>query len=98
MRYINSNSFCIASLEPPPLKSPLYSTALSHAKSIIFFRVIIPPFSYSIKKKTFRSFFNIINKIKKPIAAFNISSSIGFNLGLLPRRIPYYFLIAFILY
>jgi len=55
MQYIDSNSSYIALLEPPPLKTPLYSTALSHIKSIILSKIIMPFFSYSIKK-TFKSF------------------------------------------
>jgi len=85
-------------LEPPPLKTLLYSTTLSYTKSIVFSKVIIPPFGYSIKEKPLRALLNIINIKKKRTAAFNISSSVGFNLNLLPQRIPYYFLTASILY
>jgi hypothetical protein len=43
MQQINSNSFCIASLELLPLETLLYSTALSYTKSIVFFRVPMFP-------------------------------------------------------
>jgi len=98
MRHINSNSFCIASLEPPPLETLLYFTALFYTKSIIFFKITISPFSHSVKERLLRALFNIINIKKKHITPFNISLSISFNLGLLPRRIPYYLLTASILY
>ena len=83
MRYINGNSFCIALLKLLPLETLLYSTALSHAKSIVFFRVLIFPSSYSIKERLLGTLPDIINIKKKYIAVFNINLSIGFNLGLL---------------
>ena len=83
MRHINSNSFCIALLELLPLENLLYSIALSYAKSIIFSRVTIFPSSYNIRERPLGALLNIINIKKKYIAAFNISLSIGFNLGLL---------------
>ena len=98
MWYINNNSFYIALLKPPPLKNPLYSTALSYIKSIIFSRVIIPPFSHNIKERPLGVLFNIINIKKKYTTAFNISLSIGFNLGLLLQYIPYYLPTVSILY
>jgi len=55
-------------------------------------------FSYSVKERPLGALFNIINIKKKRTAAFNISLSIGFNLGLLPQRIPCYLLTASILY
>ena len=83
MRYINSDGFYIALLKLLPLETLLYSTALSHAKSIVFFKVIMFLFSYSIKEKLLGVLPNIINIKKKYIVAFNISLSIDFNLGLL---------------
>ena len=83
MRYIDSNSFYIALLEPSPLETLLYFTALSYAKSIVFFKVPIFPSSYSVRERPLGALPNIINIKKKYIAAFNISSSINFNLGLL---------------
>ena len=84
MRYINSNSFCIALLELLPLETLLYFTTLFYAKSIIFFKVFIFPFSYNIREKPSGALPNIINIKKKCIVAFNISLSVGFNSGLLP--------------
>jgi hypothetical protein len=98
MRYINSDGFYIASLEPSPLETLLYSTTLSYTKSIIFSRVPIFPSSYSIRERPLGALPNIINIRKKCIVAFNISLSISFNLGLLPRLIPYYLLTISILY
>ena len=83
MRHINSNSFCIALLKLLPLETLLYSTALSHIKSIVFFRVFMFPFSYNIRERLLRALPDIINIKKKCIVAFDISSSINFNLGLL---------------
>jgi len=83
MRYINSDSFYIASLEPSPLETPLYSTTLSYTKSIVFSRVPIFPSSYSIRERPLGALPNIINIRKKRTAAFNISLSVSFNLGLL---------------
>ena len=98
MRYIDSDGFYIASLEPLPLETPLYSTTLSYTKSIIFSRVPIFPSSYSIRERPLGALPNIINIRKKRTAAFNISLSISFNLGLLLRLIPYHLLTASILY
>jgi len=70
MRYINSNSFYIALLKPPPLKTPLYFTALSYTKSIILSKVIILFFSYNIKKRPLKALFNIINIKKKTHSSF----------------------------
>ena len=67
-----------------PLETILYSTALSHAKSIIFYKVVILPSSYNVKEIPLGALLNIINIKKKYIAVFNISLSIGFSLGLLP--------------
>ena len=83
MRYINSNSFYIALLKLSPLKTLLYFTALSYAKSIIFSEVFMFPFSHNIKKRPLGALSDIINIRKKCIVAFNISSSINFNSGLL---------------
>ena len=83
MQHINSNSFYIALLEPSPLETLLYFTALSHAKSIVFFRVPMFPSGYSVREKLLGALPDIINIKKKYIVAFNISSSVGFNLGLL---------------
>jgi len=98
MRYINSDSSYIALLEPPPLETPLYSTTLSYTKSIVFSRVFTFPSSYSVRERPLGALPNIINIKKKRIAAFNISLSISFNLGLLPRFIPYYLLSIYIPY
>ena len=83
MRYINSDSFYIALLELLPLETLLYFTALSYAKSIIFFKVLMFPSGYSIRERPLGALFNIINIKKKRIVAFDISSSVSFNLGLL---------------
>jgi len=98
MWHINGNGFYIASLEPLPLETLLYSTALSHIKFIILFRVFMFPSSYNIRERPLGALPDIINIKKKRIAAFNISLSISFNLGLLLRFIPYYFLTVYILY
>jgi len=98
MRYIDSNGSYIASLEPPPLETLLYSTALFYTKSIVFSKVVIPPFNYSVKERPLGALLNIINIKKKYIVAFDISLSVGFNLGLLPRHIPCHFPTASILY
>jgi hypothetical protein len=81
-----------------PLKPLLYFTALFYIKSIVFFKVPIFPSGYSIRERLLRALPDIINIKKKHIAAFNISLSIDFNLGLLPCLIPYYLPPAFILY
>jgi hypothetical protein len=81
-----------------PLETPLYSTALSYAKSIIFSRVPIFPSSYSVKERPLGALPDIINIKKKRTAAFNISSSIDFNLGLLLCLILYHFPPVSILY
>ena len=70
-------------LEPSPLKTLLYFTALSYAKSIVFFRVPMFPSSYSVKERLLEALPNIINIKKKCTVAFNISLFINFNLGLL---------------
>ena len=70
-------------LELLPLENLLYSIALSYIKSIIFSKVIIFPSGYSIKERPLEALPDIINIRKKCIVAFNISLSIGFNLGLL---------------
>ena len=80
------------------METPLYSTTLSHAKSIVFSRVPIFPSGYNIRERPLEALPNIINIKKKHIAAFNISLSINFNLGLLLQFIPYHFLTVFILY
>jgi len=98
MRYINSNGFYIALLEPSPLETPLYSTTLSYTKSIVFSRVPIFPSGYSVRERPLGALPNITNIRKKRIAAFDISSSVSFNLGLLLRLIPYYLLTISILY
>ena len=79
MRYINNNSFCIASLKLLLLEPLLYFTALFYAKSIIFSKVPIFPSSYSIKERPLKALPNIINIRKKRIVAFNISLSVSFN-------------------
>jgi len=83
MRYINGDGFYIAWLEPSPLETLLYSTALSYTKSIVFSRVFMFPSGYSIRERPLGALPNIINIRKKRTAAFNISLSVGFNLGLL---------------
>ena len=83
MQHINGDSFCIALLELLLLETLLYSTALFYVKSIIFFRVLIFPFSHNIKKRPLGALPDIINIKKKYIVVFNISSSVGFNSGLL---------------
>ena len=98
MQYINGDSFYIALLKLLPLETPLYFTALSYTKSIIFFKVLIFPSSYNIRERPLGALPNIINIRKKRIVAFNISLSVGFNSGLLPRLIPYYLPPASILY
>jgi hypothetical protein len=98
MRQINSNNFYIASLELSPLETLLYSTALSYVKSIIFSKVPIFPFSHSVRERPLGALPNIINIKKKHTVAFNISSSVGFNLGLLPYFILYYLPPVSILY
>ena len=85
-------------LELLPLETPLYSTALFYTKSIIFSRVPIFPFSYSIRERLLRALPNIINIKKKHTVAFNVSSSLSFNLGLLPQFISCHFLPISILY
>jgi len=98
MRHINSDGFYIASLEPLPLKTPLYFTALSYTKSIIFSKVFIFPSGYSVRERPLGALLNIINIKKKRIAAFNISLSVSFNLGLLLCFISYYLLTIYIPY
>ena len=83
MRYIDGDSFYIALLEPSLLKTLLYSTILSHAKSIVFFKVPIFPSGYGVRERPLGALPNIINIKKKCIAAFNISLSVNFNFGLL---------------
>ena len=83
MRHINGDSFYIALLELSPLETLLYFTALSHAKSIVFFRVLMFPSSYNIRERPLGALSDIINIKKKYTAVFDISSSVGFNLGLL---------------
>ena len=84
MQHINGNGFYIALLKLSPLETLLYSTALSYVKSIIFSKVLIFPSSYNIRERPLGALPNIINIKKKYIAAFDINSSVGFNLGLLP--------------
>jgi hypothetical protein len=98
MQQINSNGFCIALLKLLPLETLLYSTALSHTKSIVFFKVYIFPSGYNIRERPLGALPNIINIKKKHTAVFNISSSVGFNLGLLLYLIPCYLLPASLLY
>ena len=98
MRHINSDGFYIASLKLLPLETVLYFTALSYAKSIIFFKIPIFPSSYSVRERPLKALPDIINIKKKRTAAFNINLSIGFNLGLLLRLIPCHFPPASILY
>jgi hypothetical protein len=56
------------------------------------------PSSHSIRERPLGALPDIINIKKKRTAAFNISSSINFNLGLLLCLIPYYLPPASILY
>jgi len=98
MRHINSDGFYIASLEPSLLETLLYSTTLSYAKSIIFSRVFKFPSGYSVRERPLGALPNIINIKKKRTAAFNISLSISFNLGLLLHFISCYLLTVYILY
>ena len=98
MWHINSDGFYIALLKLLLLETLLYSTALFHIKSIIFFRVLIFPSSYSVKERPLGALPNIINIKKKCIIAFDISLSVGFNLGLLLQFIPFYLPSVFILY
>jgi hypothetical protein len=98
MQQINSDSFYIVLLELLPLETPLYSTALSYVKSIVFFKVPIFPSSYSVRERPLGALPDIINIKKKHIIAFNISLSIDFNLGLLLCLIPYYLPPVSILY
>ena len=65
------------------LKTLLYFTALFYIKSIVFSEVFIFLSSYNIKERPLRALPNIINIRKKHTAAFNISLSLSFNLGLL---------------
>ena len=83
MRHINSDGFCIALLKLLPLETLLYSTALFYTKSIVFSKVIMFPFSYSIRERPLGALSNITNIRKKYTVVFNISLSIDFNLGLL---------------
>jgi hypothetical protein len=80
------------------LETLLYSIALSHVKSIIFSKVPIFPFGYSVIERPLEALPDIINIKKKRIVAFNISSSIDFNLGLLLCLIPCHFPPVSILY
>jgi hypothetical protein len=80
------------------LETLLYFTALSYAKSIVFFRVPMFPSSHSVKERPLEALPDIINIKKKRTAAFNISSSIDFNLGLLLYFIPCYLSPVSILY
>ena len=98
MRYINSNGSYIALLGLLPLETILYSTALSHAKSIVFCRVIMLPSGYSIREIPLGALPNIINIRKKRTAVFDTSLSVGFSLGLLLRLNPFYLLTISILY
>ena len=83
MRHINGNSSYIASLGLSPLETILYSTALSHTKSIVFYRVVMLPSSYSVRETPLGALPNITNIRKKCMAVFNTSLSVGFSLGLL---------------
>ena len=83
MQHINGDSFCIAWLESLPLEILLYSTVLFYAKSIVFSRVFMFPSGYSVKERPLGALPDITNIRKKCTAAFNISSSVSFNLGLL---------------
>ena len=98
MQYINNNSSYIASPGLSPLETILYSTALSHARSIVFFRVIILPSSYSIRERPLGALPNITNIRNKRRAVFDTSLSIGFNLGLLLQPNPCHLLTISILY
>ena len=98
MWYINGDGSCIALLGLSPLETILYSTALSYAKSIVFYRVVMLPFGYSVRETLLGALPDIINIKKKCIAAFDISLSIGFNLGWLLWLILCHLLTAFILY
>jgi hypothetical protein len=98
MRHIDGDGFCIASLEPSPLETPLYSTALSHAKSIVFSRVPMFPSGHGVRERPLGALPDITNIRKKRTAAFDIGSSVSFNLGLLPRLIPCHLPTASILY
>ena len=98
MRHINSDSFYIALLKLLLLETLLYSTALSYTKSIVFSRVPMFPSSYSVRERPLEALPNITNIKKKRTAVFNISLSVGFNLGLLLQFIPYYFPPVSILY
>ena len=83
MQYINSDSSYIASLGLLPLEIILYFTALSYAKSIIFYKVVMLPSSHSVKETLLGALPNITNIRKKRTAVFNTSLSVGFSLGLL---------------
>ncbi len=83
MRYINGDSSYIASLGLSPLETILYFTALSYTKSIAFYRVVMLPFSYSIREIFLGALLNITNIRKKRMAVFDTSLSVGFSLGLL---------------
>jgi hypothetical protein len=56
------------------------------------------PSSYSIRERPLGALPDIINIKKKYTAVFNISLSIGLNLGLLLYLIPYYLLPVSLLY
>jgi hypothetical protein len=56
------------------------------------------PSGYSIRERPLGALPDIINIKKKRTAAFNISSSVDFNLGLLLCLIPCYLLLVSILY
>jgi len=48
-------------LEPSPLKTLLYSTALSYTESIVFSRVATFPSSYGVRERPLEALPNIIN-------------------------------------
>jgi hypothetical protein len=98
MQQINGNGFCIALLELSSLEILLYFTALSHAKSIVFSRVPMFPSGHNVRERPLGALPDIINIRKKHTAAFNISSSVDFNLGLLLCLILCYLPPASILY
>jgi hypothetical protein len=56
------------------------------------------PSGHSVRERPLGALPDIINIRKKRTAAFDINSSIDFNLGLLLCLIPYYLLPASILY
>ena len=98
MQHINNNGSCIALLGLLLLKTILYFTALFYVKSIVFSKVIMLPSGHGVRERPLGVLPDITNIRNKHTAVFNTSSSIGFNLGLLPQPNPCHLLTVSILY